>query len=1374
MFNKKIQTILYITLALIILTAGLTIIDVSPTSADQLIDRGPGTLIYGDVYSELLNESQYPQTAYLDTGSTSNSQHAWPMFMGDIYSTGRSTKAADLDGTLAWSYNVGITGWGGPAIDADGRIFLGVYLSGTCGVTTGKFTALNPDGSLLWETAEMEHAFSFTSPAIGLDGTIYVSDRVGGLVAFNPDDGTLLWRYDPEEPNSVVDICTLYGNKTITVGPDGTIYYSGLTKSLFAVNPDGTRKWTFTTDDWISGSPAIDPGREVLYFSSSSGSLTYALAMEDGELLWDYETGRVNSGGPSLDPQTGTVYIGSFTGNLTALNPDGTLKWLFNVGTAIGYTPAIASDGTIITASGNRIYRLNPVNGSVIWEIETDEGGFTGGGPAIDGNDIIYLVDANFGNLRALRLEDGSQVWNYNFNMTNGVRCDLALDPFGRLVVKSSQDENVHVFGKGIQVIEFTSTPPDDAMVGGETYTPSATGGGSSSPVIFTIDETASDVCEIDTSNEVFFTGVGTCVINANQAGDADYHPAQEKQQYFEVAEDSKMNDFVITVKTDNPGLSSDTQFIIPTTGDGYNYNVDCNDDGILDAKGITGNYTCEYTVAGTYTVRIIDNTGAGTGFPRIYFNNTGDKGKMLTIEQWGTGVWSSMGSAFYGCNNLAGQATDSPDLSYVSDLSFMFAQTVTFNQDIGDWDTSSVTNMHRMFWYARAFNQDIGNWDTSNVTDMSSMFSLARAFNQDIGGWDTSSVTNMSRMFYDVQAFNQDIGGWDTSNVTNMERMFWRSIEFNQDIGEWDTSKVTNMEQMFYAASAFNQDIGGWDTSSVINMYRMFFRSNAFNQDIGEWDTGNVTIMNGMFRAASAFNQDIGKWDTSNVTTMLGMFHLASAFNQDIGAWDTSSVTNFESMFSGASSFNQDIGGWDTSSVTRMYRMFNGASVFNQDIGGWDTSSVISMLDMFSGASAFNQDIGGWDVTELRSALGMFDGIALTTANYDALLGGWNAQTLQPNVNFSGGNSTYCLGEDARHNMITSDGWTITDGGKDCSHITHLLSVTKVGQGTVSSDPSGIDCGDTCQAEYDYGTAVELTAEPDLGWSFTGWSGDCSGMTCQVTKDQARSVTATFEIDQHLLTVEIDGQGTVSSDPSGIDCGDTCQAEYDYGTAVELTAEPDLGWSFTGWSGDCSGTDTCVVTVTDAQTVTATFTLNQYTLTVDKDGTGEGTVTSDPAGIDCGANCSADFDYNTEVTLTASAATGSTFTGWDGADCSGTGTCVVTVTEAHTVTATFNLDQYTLTIEKGGTGEGTVTSVPTGIDCGPDSTTDTADFDYNTEVTLTASAATGSTFDGWDGAGCSGAGTCVVTMDQIISITATFALTDRPDFRIFLPLINH
>ena len=120
-----------------------------------------------------------------------------------------------------------------------------------------------------------------------------------------------------------------------------------------------------------------------------------------------------------------------------------------------------------------------------------------------------------------------------------------------------------------------------------------------------------------------------------------------------------------------------------------------------------------------------------------------------------------------------------------------------------------------------------------------------------------------------------------------------------------------------------------------------------------------------------------------------------------------------------------------------------------------------------------------------------------------------------------------------------------------------------------------------------------------------------------------------------------------------------------------------------------------------NAQCATTAAATTSFTLTVNKSGTGSGTVTSAPAGINCGATCSGPYNSGASVVLTATAASGSTFAGWSGGGCTGTGTCTVTMSAATTVTATFNLNTFSLTVNKSGTGSGTVTSAPAGINCG-------------------------------------------------------------------------
>ncbi|MFK7833782.1 MAG: BspA family leucine-rich repeat surface protein, partial [Winogradskyella sp.] len=275
-------------------------------------------------------------------------------------------------------------------------------------------------------------------------------------------------------------------------------------------------------------------------------------------------------------------------------------------------------------------------------------------------------------------------------------------------------------------------------------------------------------------------------------------------------------------------------------------------------------------------------------------------------------------------------------------------------------------------------------------------------------------------------QALTQAFKGCSNLNITN------------PSIDTPNLSSVTNVSEAFRDATVFNGDITDWDVSTVTNMLRLFNNAINFNQDIGNWNVSNVVTMTRLFENATAFNQDIGNWNTSSANSTAIMFANATNFNQDIGNWDVSNVTDMNTMFGIATSFNQDIGNWDVSAVTNMNQMFYNAPAFNQDISSWDVSQVTSMIVMFFNATSFDQNIGGWDVTNVTNATSMFSGVTLSVANYEALLIGWNNQNLQPNVTFSGGNSRYCSQEAqyARANMISTDNWTITDGGLSVSPI--------------------------------------------------------------------------------------------------------------------------------------------------------------------------------------------------------------------------------------------------------------------------------------------------------------------------------------------------
>jgi hypothetical protein len=238
-------------------------------------------------------------------------------------------------------------------------------------------------------------------------------------------------------------------------------------------------------------------------------------------------------------------------------------------------------------------------------------------------------------------------------------------------------------------------------------------------------------------------------------------------------------------------------------------------------------------------------------------------------------------------------------------------------------------------------------------------------------------------------------------------------------------------------------------------------------------------------------------------------------------------------------------------------------------------------------------------------------------------------------------------------------------------------------------------------------------------------------------------------------LSIGIVGPGSVYSYPAGIACRGDCQESYFVDQVVTLSALPDPGYRLDSWSGACSGsTDTVTVSMEAAKTCTATFVSTAapttYTLSLSK--SGNGTVTSSPAGIDCGATCSASFAANQTITLTAAPATGYSFGSWGGS-CSGSAaTTTVGMDAGKNCLANFVVSGgtgggtgsggesdgsggaggFTITFEK--SVEGTVTSNPPGINCGTDGDVCSASFAANKAVTLFAQASNNYGFGGWAG----------------------------------------
>jgi uncharacterized repeat protein (TIGR02543 family) len=297
-----------------------------------------------------------------------------------------------------------------------------------------------------------------------------------------------------------------------------------------------------------------------------------------------------------------------------------------------------------------------------------------------------------------------------------------------------------------------------------------------------------------------------------------------------------------------------------------------------------------------------------------------------------------------------------------------------------------------------------------------------------------------------------------------------------------------------------------------------------------------------------------------------------------------------------------------------------------------------------------------------------------------------------------------------------------------------YVLAVNANGDGTVAVEPN--------QATYIYGEMVTLTATAEAGWTFTDWSGDLSSTDNPATFAIVgnTSISATFAQDEYTLTVDTDGDGSVTVEPN--------QATHLYGEMVTLTATAEAGWTFTGWSGDLSSTDNpATFAIVGNTSISATFAQDEYTLTVDTDGDGSVTVEPDQAT----------YLYGEMVTLTATAEAGWTFTDWSGDLSSADNPATFAIVGNISISATFAQNHYALTANV--VGHGSVTVDPAGP------------YTYGQVVTLTAMADPGWSFDGWSGDFVGSAQSVTTTMTCNKAVTATFVL-EAEEHQVFLPIV--
>ncbi len=636
---------------------------------------------------------------------------------------------------------------------------------------------------------------------------------------------------------------------------------------------------------------------------------------------------------------------------------------------------------------------------------------------------------------------------------------------------------------------------------------------------------------------------------------------------------------FKISINTNETGSSCAKCFTIPTNGGGYNYSVDWESDGIVDQTGITGSVTKTYENAGIYNITILGI------FPQIYFNNSGDTDKLISIERWGSNKWRSMSQAFRGCDKMVYNATDKPDLSIVTDLSYMFAGCSKFNGSINDWSTDQITNMTGMFNNASSFNNPLDRWKLNPSVTLEDFLSNCGMdcgnYSRTLIGWSLKTPTISNKTIgviglqYGTSAVSQRIflvsKGWVFSGDSASNSVCDKSsfiFTWKTD-GEGEGSCMTCLN-VYSNGLSDNFDID-WNNDGVFDEKNV---SNTFIKDYGTPGTYTIRIIGKMEKPPFLFSGANGKlisvdqwgvisWKNlkesftnctqltinaidapvlDECTSMSLTFANCPNFNSDISHWDVSNIKSMDGLFSGCKKYNKPLQKWNTTKVENLFQTFLGAETFNQPLNNWNVSRVQSMKDVFRNAKSFNQPLGSWNVLQVLDMSNMFNG-ALA---YNQILGAWD---FNPTVNLNG---------------------LLTNSGISCSNYSATLQAWSVNPNI----PTGRSFAATDVLYPLDAVNARNTLKTSKSWTITGdvaLKGSCIIVAKPLilefkTDNQGASCNSCINLDLNSLTnrIEIDWNSDgiydeISSEKSII---------HDYGTpgiySVSIKAEK-LRLSFVG-----------------------------------------------------------------------------------------------------------------------------------------------------------------------------------------------------------------
>lgn len=492
---------------------------------------------------------------------------------------------------------------------------------------------------------------AYSSPVIGTDGTVYFGSEDRNVYAVNAD-GSKKWSFAT-------------GNKvrsTATIAADGTIYIGSNDGNLYALNADGTKSWSFPTGGSVYSSPVIGTDGTI-YVGSYKGYL-YALN-PDGTQKWAFATGSIGWSSPAIAPD-GTIYIGSSDTNVYAVNPDGTQKWVFVTGDAIDSSPAIGTDGTVyIGSSDGNLYAINP-DGTQQWAFSTTS--YIDGSPAI-GSDGTIFIGSSDGNLYAVNA-DGTQKWAYA--TVDSVDSSPAVDAAGTVYVGSGKYMYA-VDSGGTKVwsylVDFTVSSSPSIGADGTVYfgAYAVTLGSTSTPIVNITTPTSSGTYK---SGAAIITLAGTAAGQQPIASVSWMNDANGKTGSCTGTASWSAIDVPLKAGTNNIKVTA-----FDTAGNqGTGVIVVSFADGIAPTVTITTPGTNPYNI-GAATVDLAGTASDDNGVKKVTWSNatTGLSGTCT-----GTSSWSVAGLALNaGANSITVTAYDAAGNKGTASISVVFADTI-------------------------------------------------------------------------------------------------------------------------------------------------------------------------------------------------------------------------------------------------------------------------------------------------------------------------------------------------------------------------------------------------------------------------------------------------------------------------------------------------------------------------------------------------------------------------------------------------------------------------------------------------------------------------------------------------------------------------